>query len=186
MGTYNGLLEQHNEGLAEVLLEERTHMNRGFINGGVDSPVLCLVPQLRRLALHQDRRERLRNGEQGQNTKCRREYQRDPRGPPPTQMALGDESSSDRASNRANEGRAGKHGGGCSTIKHVPEVNVRPTDDGDRRGAEAAGEEAGQHDGLDVLGDGEGYLEDGEDGEADEEWSFAAVDLGERSPEEGT
>ena len=66
----------------------------------------------------------------------------------------------------------------------VPEIDVSTTDDGDGCGAETAAEEAGDHYGGDVGGCCDGDLEDGEEEEAEEEGLGAAVDFGERTPDE--
>ena len=145
-----------------------------------------LHPPHLRPPLQQHRREALRIHDEPNRPPKHRQDQRDPARPAPAQfLVLGQKATDNRAHRRAQKGGAGIDGDGDAAVNRVPEVGERAADDGEWRGAEEAREEAACEEGREVGGEGGGHLEDGEDGEADDERRFAAVELGEGAPDDG-
>jgi hypothetical protein len=181
--TYDGFLEQHSERLAEVRLHESLHVNRALINRSMNCPILRLMSQFLRFPLQQHGSERLRYSEQCHHSEESGENKSHPSSPPPPQMTLGNKLSNNWSSNRTQECSTSKPSGGYTTTHSIPEINISTGDDGNGSCTEAAGEEPGEHNRMDVLGYGDGDLEDCEEGKADEEGLGAAIDFGKGGPD---
>ena len=97
-------------------------------------------------------------------------------------MRGSDVRTNDWTGDRTKEGGASKACSGSPSAFRIPEVDVGASNNGDGSGTEATGEEARKHDCRKVLSNGEGDLEDNEDGESKEERTCASIDFGKRSP----
>ena len=152
-------------------------MDGGFIDWGVQSPILRLVPEFLSFPLQDDGRKCFWHGEQSSDTADSRNDQSYPGSPSPSQVALRYELSHDRACDWTEESCTCEGSCGDSSIQDVPEISVCSSYDGDGSCAEAACEEATYHYRFDVLCYGHGNLEYGEDRKADEEGPCAAIYL---------
>ena len=97
-----------------------------------------------------------------------------------------EEAADDGSCDRADECGASKQAQCEPSIDRAPKVRQRTADDGQGCRAEHSSEESADHDCVDILRDRNGDLEDGKDGEAEEEGFLSAVKLGEWTPDNGS
>jgi hypothetical protein len=148
----------------------------------VDPPVLRATTQLACFADEHNRRIRLLHEEEQQYEGDKAHEAADVLRPPPAQVALCDEAANEGRKQRAHEDGRGEDGDGEPPQPVVEHVCEDGGDDGERGGAEDAGEEAADEYGLKVFRHGNGDAEDCETEGGDDERGFAAVELGEGRP----
>ena len=150
------------------------------------SPIPRLEPSLCSSALEKYRSVRLVAYEPCTNTKERSHNQGDPRRPPPAKMALCDEAANDRSCYRPDKRRTREKTKSKASLDRAPEVCQSTANHSQRSRAEHATKEAAYHDGIHILCNGDGYLEDGENSEAQKERDLPTVELRQRPPDDRT
>jgi hypothetical protein len=169
------LSEEDAHGAADVAHNELFEIDLDFFLLGVDAPVLRSPPELGRFVDEDDGRIRLFHEEEQQHEGREAHETADIFGPAPAQIALNDEAADKGRKQGSHEDGGGEDGDGESSHLVVEHVCEDGGDDGERRGAEEAGEETTYEDGLEVFGDCYGDAEDGEAERCDDDGRFAAV-----------
>ena len=105
-------------------------------------------------------------------------------GPAPAEIRVDDESTDDWTSYWTDECCSCEYGDSDAASDGVPEISHGAADDGQRTRGEESTEEPTDEDGVQVLSDGDGDLEDCKDEESGEERYSASVEFGNRRPEE--
>jgi hypothetical protein len=178
----DGLGKEDTHGPADVLDNQLLEVDLDLFLLGVYTPVLGATTQFAGLGDEHNRRIRLLHEEEEQYEGYKAHEAADVLGPPPAQVALRDEAADEGRKQRAHEDGGREDGDGEPPQFVVEHVGEDGGDDGERGGAEDAGEEATYEDGLEVFCYGDGDAEDGEAEGGDDERGLAAVELGEGRP----
>lgn len=177
----DGLRDEHAERAAEVLADELGEVDLDLLLLGVDAPVPGAAAQVGGLLDEDDRGVGLADEEEVEDEGGGAGEAGEVGGPAPAESgAVDDEAADEGGEERAGEDGHGEDGDGEAAVGVVVHVGEDGGDDGDGAGAKEAAEEAADDDGLQVLGRGDGELEDGEAEHADEDGQASAEQLGQR------